>query len=81
MILIIIAAWIICTLITYVIIEAEEPDVDDEKVSTMAVCFGFWWLLLTVFIGEKVFKIVFKELSKVGDFIGGFIAGLFGNRK
>lgn len=77
MVLIIIAAWIICTLITYVIIEADEPDVDDEKVSTMAVCFGFWWLLLTVFIGEMVFK----ELSKVGDFIGGFIAGLLGKRR
>ncbi len=77
MILIIIAAWMICVLITYVIIEAEEPDVDDEKASTMAICFGFWWLLLTVFIGENVFK----ELSKAGDFIGGFIAGLLGNRR
>ena len=75
------AVWIIGSLITYVIIEAEEPDADDEKASTMAVCFCFWWLFLIVFIGEKVFKIVFKELSKVGDFIGGFIIGLFGKRK
>ena len=75
--MLIIIVWIICTLITYVIIEADEPDVDDEKASTMAVCFCFWWLLLTVFICEKVFK----GFSKVGDFIGGFIAGLFGKRR
>lgn len=74
MISIIIIGWVICSLICYMIVETAEPDsTEDEKVSTMAMCFCVWWLLLLVIIGEAVLKF----LTKICDWLRGFLVGLF----
>ena len=74
MIAICILIWLICAIIAYGIIKNIDPDyVEGDEVLVMYLCFAIWPLFLLIGIGY----LIFHKLSKLGEFVAGFINSLF----
>lgn len=62
--------WTLCGVITYGVIRHISPeDVEGDEVLCMYLCFCIWPFFLVLAFGLYVFR----RLSKIGDFVGGFI--------
>lgn len=74
MIVICILIWLLCAIIEYGIIKAIDPDeVEGDEELIMWLCFLLWPLFLMIGIGY----LIFHELSKLGEFVAGFINHMF----
>lgn len=73
----VIIAWIICAIVTYGIIEFLDyiDEIGDEALF-MFGCIICWPLLIVITIGY----FLLKKLSNLGEFVGGFLHGVFGKK-
>lgn len=78
MIIAVILVWLMCAVITYGIIKAKNPDeIEGEEVFSMFMCLMVWPFLLIFGIGY----LLLSKLSKLGEFVAGFINSLFSGDK
>ena len=71
---IILITWVICAILTYVVIGYIDPDeLEGDEVLTMWICLTLWAALIVIGFGYFVVKL----LSKFGDWLRGFLVGLF----
>lgn len=73
----VIIAWIMCAIVTYGIIEFTDyiDEIVDEALFMLG-CIICWPLLIVIIIGY----FLLKKLSNLGEFVGGFLHGVFGKK-
>lgn len=77
MIAIILIAWILGAILTYAVIGYVAPhEVEDDEVIAMSLCLMLWPFLLVFGMGYVIVKL----LSMFGDWLRGFLVGLFGKQ-
>ena len=70
---IILITWVMCAILTYVVIGYIDPDeLEGDEVLTMWICLTLWAPMIVIGFGYFVVKL----LSKFGDWLRGFLTGL-----
>lgn len=73
----VIIAWIICSIVTYGVMKFTDyiDEIDDEALFMLG-CIICWPLLIVITTGY----FLLKKLSNLGEFVGGFLHGVFGKK-
>lgn len=73
----VIIAWIICAIVTYGVMKFTDyiDEIDDESLFMLG-CIICWPLLIVITTGY----FLLKKLSNLGEFVGGFLHGVFGKK-
>ena len=70
--------WTLCSIIVYGVLRAAYPDeIYGDETLAMFICFVAWPLHVLIGIGW----LIFHQLSKLGEWLGGFFVGFLGGTK
>ena len=74
-----ILAWPLCSIGTYAIIGYIDPDdVEGFEAEVMLVCFLLWPLIALASVLVMPIRFICRQMAKLGDWLRGFLVGLFG---
>lgn len=78
---IILIVWTICAVLAYAIVGYIDPDeVEGFEAEAMWICFLTWPLIALVCAVVIPIRFICRQMTKLGDWLRGFLVGLFGKR-